>query len=71
MKYLREMLRLENSFQFNGKHYLQTRHGTTMGTKTAVSFSNIFMAKIETKILSKDVSKPTVWKRYMSFPCGK
>ena len=66
-KYLREMLRLilkENSFQFNGRHYLQT-HGTAMGTKTAVSFANIFMAKIETEILSKVVSKPTVWKRYI------
>ena len=66
-KYLREMLGLilkENSFQFNGRHYLQT-HGTAMGTKTAVSFANIFMAKIETEILSKVVSKPTVWKRYI------
>ena len=66
-KYLREMLRLilkENSFQFSGRHYLQT-HGTAMGTKTAVSFANIFMAKIETDILSKAVSKPTVWKRYI------
>ena len=55
--YLREMLRLilkENYFQFNGKHYLQT-HGTAMGTKTAVSFANIFMAHIETAILSKSV----------------
>ena len=55
--YLREMLRLilkENSFQFNGKHYLQI-HGTAMGTKMAVSFANVFMAKIETEILSKSV----------------
>ena len=61
------MLRLilkENSFQFNGKHYLQT-HGTAMGTKTAVSFANIFMAHIETAILSKSVFKPTVWKCYI------
>ena len=36
-----------------------------MGTKTAVPFANIFMAKIETEILSKVVSKPTVWKRYI------
>ena len=53
-KYLRETLRLilkENSFQFSGRHYLQT-HGTAMGTKTAVSFANIFMVKIETDILS-------------------
>ena len=49
-----EMLRLilqENSFQFNGENYLQT-HGTAMGTKMAVAFANIFMAAVETKILS-------------------
>ena len=38
---------------------------TTMGTKTAVSFANIFMAKIETEILSKVVSNPTVWKHFI------
>ena len=61
------MLRLnltENSFQFNGKHYLRS-HGTARGTKTAVAFASIFMAHIETTILSKTVSKPTVWKRYI------
>ena len=43
-----------------------------MGTKTAVSFANIFMAKIETDILSKAVSKPTFGNAIltMSFPCG-
>ena len=64
--HLREMLRLflkENSFQFNGKYYLQS-HGTTMGRKVAVSFANIFMAHIET-ILSGTVFKPTLWKRYI------
>ena len=38
-KFLREMLSLilkENSFQFNGKNYLQT-HGTAMATKMAVA----------------------------------
>ena len=42
---LREMLGLilkENSFQFNGRNYLQT-HGTAIGTKMAVAFANIFM----------------------------
>ena len=65
--YLREMLRLilkENSFQFNGKNYLQI-HGTAMGTKIAVAFAYIFMAHIETQILSKSAIKPTVWKRYI------
>ena len=53
--YLREMLILipkENSFQFKGKHHRQT-HSTAMGKNTAVPFANIFMAYIETQILSK------------------
>ena len=54
----------ENSFQFNEKNYLQI-HGTAMGTKMAVSFANIFMAKIETEILSRSKYKPLVWKRYI------
>ena len=37
----------ENSFQLNGKNYLQI-HGTAMGTKMAVAFANIFIANIET-----------------------
>ena len=51
---LKEMLGLilkENSFQFNGRHHLQT-HGTAMGTKRAVAFANIFMSAVETAILS-------------------
>ena len=36
-----------------------------MGTKTTVSFANIFMAHIETTILSRTIIKPTVWKRYI------
>ena len=62
---IRRMLILkENSFQFNRRHYLQT-HGTSMGTKTAVAFANIFMAKIEKEIISKSKIKPPVWKRYI------
>ena len=69
------MLRLvlkENSFQFNGKNYLQV-HGTAMGTKMAVAFANIFMADIETHILSNSVAKPTnynletTYRRYVFF----
>ena len=65
--YLKEMLRLtlqENSFQFIGKDYLQTR-GSAMGTKMVVSFANIFMAKIETEIINHCTKKPLVWKRYI------
>ena len=54
----------ENSFQFKGEHYLQTR-GTAMGTKVAVSFANIFMSVIETKIINKSKIKPLEWKRYI------
>ena len=36
-----------------------------MGTKMAVAFANIFMANIETHILSNSVTKPTIWKRYI------
>ena len=64
---LREMLRIilqENSFQFNGKDFLQT-HGTAMGIKTAVSFANIFMAKIETAIIDQHSTRPLLWKRYI------
>ena len=34
-----------------------------MGTKMAVAFANMFMAKIETEILSN--RKPTIWKHYI------
>ena len=54
----------ENSFQFNGKNYLQT-HGTAMGTKMAVAFANIFMASIEKEILRQSVNKPLTWKRFI------
>ena len=46
------------------KNYLQT-HGTAMGAKMAVAFSNIFMNKVETEILSQSLFKPLVWKRYI------
>ena len=52
-RFLSEMLSLillENSFQFNLKDYLET-HGTAMGTKMALAFANIFIAKIEKEIL--------------------
>ena len=61
------MLRLilkENSFHFNGKHFLQT-HRTAMGTKMAVSFANIFMAAVETEIIERSSKKPLIWKRYI------
>ena len=64
-KYLREMLYLiltENAFQFCGSNYSQT-HGTAMGTKMAVAFANIFMARIEKQILSQSCIKPLFCKK--------
>ena len=64
--FLREMLSLilKNSFQFNGKDYLET-HGTAMGTKMAVAFANIFMASIEKEIRRQSINKPLTWKRFI------
>jgi hypothetical protein len=65
--YLKDMLGLilkENSFQFMESNFLQT-HGTAMGTKMAVAFANIFMAEIETKMISQSKTKPREWKRYI------
>ena len=67
IKLLREMLCLilqENSFQFQGRNYLQT-HGTARAAKMAVAFVNIFMAKMENEILRQSLSKPLVWERYI------
>ena len=36
-----------------------------MGTKMAVAFANIFMARIEKQILSQSCIKPLFWKRYI------
>ena len=40
-----KLILAENSFQFTGKTYVEI-HGTASGTKMAVAFANIFMAKI-------------------------
>ena len=45
-------------------HYLQT-HGMAMGTKMAVTFANMFMAKIETEILSKTRYKPIAFRCFI------
>lgn len=54
----------ENSFDFNGKNYLHT-YGKAMGTKMAVAFANIFMAKVEKEIMRQRNKKPQVWKRFI------
>jgi len=49
--YIREMKNFilkENSFEFNGKHFLQTIYDTVMGWQVTVAFANTFMSVIET-----------------------
>ena len=57
------LILLENSFEFNEKDYPQT-HGTAMGTKMAVAFAKIFLAKIEKEILRQSSIQPIFWKVY-------
>lgn len=64
---LQELMRLileENSFKFNGKHFVQT-HDIAMGTKMAVAFSVIFMADLEKQLLAANPLKPLLWKRFI------
>ena len=50
--------------QFNGKDFLQSL-GTAMGTKMAVAFANVFMAKIELEILRQSNTTVIFWKRFI------
>ena len=66
-KSLIELLKIvltKNNFQFNGQNYLQLG-GTAMGTRVAPSYANLFMRKLEMKLLSNQQTKPTVWLRYI------
>ena len=54
-----------NNFCFNGKHYLQT-HGTAKGTRMALSYANLFLAKFETDGLSRAPFQPFIWMRYIN-----
>ena len=53
-----------NNFVFNGQHYIQI-NGTSMGTKMAPSYANIFMGELEDKILSSAPHKPLSWLRFI------
>ncbi|XP_071141774.1 uncharacterized protein [Mytilus edulis] len=53
-----------NNFIFNDKHFLQI-DGTSMGTKMAPSFANIFMGDLEERILLSVPYKPLSWLRFI------
>jgi len=59
-----ELVLKSNNFEFNGKHYLQER-GTAIGTKMAPSYANIFMDRLEKRLIRDAEVKPQVWWRYI------
>ena len=64
---LSDLLRIvltQNYFQFADQMYQQIR-GTAMGTRTAPSYANLFMANLEEQLLSKYPTKPLLWLRYI------
>ena len=54
----------KNNFQFNGKHYLQTG-GTSMGTKMAPAYANVFMGQFENDFVYTYHNPPLVWVRFI------
>ena len=61
---LLELVLKLNNFQFNGTNYLQIG-GTAMGTRLAPSLANLFMDRLERRMLDGYRLKPTVWLRYI------
>ena len=61
---LLEIVLKNNTFEFNGKQYIQLQ-GTTMGTKSALAYANIFMGKLEQTVLSSAPLQPSYYKRYI------
>ena len=53
-----------NNFTFNGRRYLQ-KHGTTTGTKMALSFANLFLANFEYDALRNAPYLPHTWLRFL------
>ena len=51
-----KLILAENAFQFNGKNYVQI-HGTATGTKMAVAFANILMAKVTREEITKFIEQ--------------
>ena len=58
-------------FEFDSKTKQQIS-GTAIGTKFSPHYACIFMDKVETEFLDKELLKPWVWLRYIDgiFLCG-
>ena len=61
---LLEIVLTKNNFQFNEKNYLQIG-GTAMGTRVAPTYANLFMSRLEERLIEGRTLKPTVWLRYI------
>ncbi|XP_068697256.1 uncharacterized protein [Montipora foliosa] len=60
-----ELVLKSNNFEFNGKHYLQ-KQGTAIGTRMAPSYANIFMDRLERRLIENVRVKPRIiWWRYI------
>ena len=59
-----ELILKNNNFEFNGKHYIQEL-GTAIGTKMAPSYANIFMDRLERRLLINAETKPHTWWRFI------
>jgi hypothetical protein len=53
-----------NNSTFDGNHYLQINR-TTMGTKMALSYANIFMGDLEERLLLSSLKQPLSWFRFI------
>ena len=60
---IRMILTMTN-FTFNDKNCLEI-HRTAMGTRMAPSYTNLFLTKFETDVLSRAPSQPHTWWRYI------
>ena len=63
---LAELVLTLNAFQFEDKYFLQIK-GTAMGTRMAPSYANLFMGKLENKILeqAQDSKCPSFYRRFI------
>ena len=70
-KYIKETLVglaslvLENNyFEFNDRFYRQ-KLGTAIGTKFAPAYANLFMTRLEERLLEASPDKPLIWMRFI------
>ena len=58
------MILTMNNFKFDGENYLQLA-GTTMGTRVAPTYANIFMSHFEDKFVYSYPKQPMFWPRFI------